>query len=288
MQHGPFAAVIWMMGAALSFTAMAIAGRELWTELNTFELMLYRSVIGVVIITLLIARSRGGLAQIKTVQTGLHIKRNVAHFAAQNLWFYGVAVIELSQLVALEFTNPIWVAIMAPFLLGERLTRWRLLAAVLGFIGVLIIARPGVAPLELGHLAGLGAALGFALNTMFTKRLMAHDSVLCVLFWMTLSQALMALVLSLPGGIPWPSETAMPWVIVVGICGLTAHFCLTNALSLTSAMIVAPLEFMRLPIVALAGVVLYKEPLAITIFIGAAFILAGNMISIYRDSRSAG
>lgn len=283
---GPLVAAIWMMGAALSFASMAIAGRELWVELNTFELMLYRSVIGFVIVTGIIAVSKHGFAQLHTTQPLQHIKRNIVHFTGQNLWFYGVAVIPLSQLVALEFTNPIWVALLAPFLLGERMTKWRIIAALLGFIGVLIIARPGVEPFGLGHAAGLGAAIGFAMNTIFTKKIMAFDSVLCVLFWMTLMQAAMALVLSLPGGIPIPSMRAMPWIVVVGICGLTAHYCLTSALGAAPASLVAPLEFIRLPIIAVAGAMIYNEPLLISVFFGAAIIVLGNLLNIRAEAQN--
>lgn len=283
---GPLVAAVWMMGAALSFGAMAIAGRELWVELNTFELMLYRSVIGFIIVTALIAISKHGFSQIRTTQPAQHIKRNIVHFTGQNLWFYGVAVIPLSQLVALEFTNPIWVALLAPVLLGERMTKWRIIAAALGFIGVLIIAQPGVAPFGLGHAAGLGAAIGFAMNTIFTKKIMAFDSVLCVLFWMTLMQAVMAFALSLPGGIPIPSLQAMPWIAVVGICGLTAHYCLTSALGAAPATLVSPLEFIRLPIIAIAGAMIYGEPLLISVFIGAAIIICGNLLSLRAETRT--
>ena len=219
---------------------------------------------------------------------GQHIQRNIVHFFGQNLWFYGVAVIPLSQLVALEFTNPIWVALFAPLMLGEVLTRARILAAAIGFAGVLIVAQPGYAPVEWGHLAGLGAAIGFALNTIFTKRIMRHDTVLCVLFWMTLSQAAMALVLSLPGGIPIPSTPLWKWIAVVGVCGLTAHYCLTSALGAAPATLVAPMEFIRLPTVAIVGMVVYHEPLLTSVFIGAAVILAGNLLSVHAERTKHG
>ena len=178
-----------MMGAVVSFTAMAVAGRALLVDMNTFELMLYRSAVGFVVVALLIAqRPRGLRARCEPRHSGLHLIRNLFHYTGQNLWFYAVADIPLGQLVALEFTNPIWVALLAPFLLGERLTRTRLIAALLGFVGVLIVARPGVAPLEPGHVAALVAAVCFALNTIYTRQIMAFDGVLCVLFWMTLLQ----------------------------------------------------------------------------------------------------
>ncbi len=281
----PLVALAWMLGAVASFSAMAVAGRELSVEMNTFELMLYRSVLGLAVVAVLLARSRRGFAQIRTPRLGDHIRRNVFHYTGQNLWFYGITVIPLSQLVALEFTNPLWVSVLAPFMLSEPMTRTRLIAAGLGFVGVLIVARPGVAPLEWGHAAGLGAALGFALNTIFTRKIMRKDTVLCVLFWMTLLQASASLVLSIPGGIPVPSLAALPWIAVVGIGGLTAHYCLTSALGAAPATLVAPMEFIRLPVIAWLGMALYAEPLVAAVFVGAAIIVAGNLINLYGERR---
>lgn len=281
----PLLALAWMLGAAASFSAMAVAGRELSVEMNTFELMLYRSVIGFCIICALISRSKRGFAQVRTTKLRGHMWRNLFHFTGQNLWFYGVAVIPLSQLVALEFTNPIWVALLAPLLLGEALTRRRILAALIGFIGVLIVARPGIQPLELGHAAGLGAAIGFAMNTIFTKRLMSTETVLNVLFWMTLLQSAAALALSLPGGIPLPTAQGWPWIAVVSVCGLTAHYSLTSALGAAPATLVAPLEFIRLPIIATLGMVIYGEPLVLWVFVGAGVIISANVINLTNPRR---
>jgi drug/metabolite transporter (DMT)-like permease len=276
----PLRALAWMMGAVASFSAMAVAGREIQVEMNTFELMLYRSAIGFVVVALLVWRLRPGFAQVRTRHPWLHVRRNVFHYAGQNLWFFGVAAIPLGQLVALEFTNPLWVALLAPLMLGETLTRTKLVAAAIGFLGVLIVAQPGVSPVGWGHAAGLGAAFAFALNTIFTKQIMRYDSVLCVLFWMTLSQSLFSLVLSLPGGIPWPSAAVAPWIVVVGLTGLTAHYSLTSALGHAPASVVAPMEFLRLPVIALVGMWLYAEPLRLSVFAGAAVIILANYLNL--------
>jgi drug/metabolite transporter (DMT)-like permease len=281
----PLKAGLWMMGAVVSFVAMAVAGREIQVEMNTFELMLYRSAIGFAVVVLMVARSAGGFAQVRTAHAGLHVKRNLFHYTGQNLWFFAVATIPLSQLVALEFTNPIWVALLAPFLLGERMTRTRVLAAGLGFVGVLVVAQPGAAPIEPGHVAALAAAVGFALNTIFTKQIMRFDSVLCVLFWMTLSQGAMSLALSLPGGIPAPSANTLPWLVVVGVTGLSAHYSLTSALGHAPASIVAPMEFIRLPLIAVVGMALYGEPLRLAVFVGAALIITGNFLNLRAETR---
>lgn len=286
-RSNPLKAAAWMMGAVVSFVAMAVAGRAVLLEMTTVELMLYRSAIGFAIVLALLARSDAGFAQVRSAHLALHLKRNLFHYTGQNLWFYAVAAIPLSQLVALEFTNPIWVALLAPFLLGERLTRARVLGALLGFAGVLVVAQPGRAPLEAGHAAALVAAVCFALNTIFTKQIMRHDSVLCVIFWMTLLQGSASLLLSLPGGIPAPSAATAPWLFVIGVTGLTAHYSLTSALGHAPASIVAPMEFVRLPLIALVGMWVYGEPLRPAVFAGAALIVAGNLINLRAETRRA-
>lgn len=276
---------LWMLGAIFSFVAMAVAGRAIQVEMNTFELMLYRSAIGFVFVLAALATSPKGFAQVRTRRFDLHLKRNLFHYTGQNLWFFAVMLIPLSQLVALEFTNPIWVALLAPFLLGERLTRTRLFGAVLGFLGVLVVAQPGSATLGIGHAAALVAAVCFALNTIFTKRIMAHDSVLCVMFWMTLIQGVLSLGFSAPGGIPLPSLHILPWILVVGLTGLTAHYSLTSALGHAPATIVAPMEFLRLPLIALVGSLVYGEDLRLPVFVGAGIIIAGNLVNMRAATR---
>lgn len=274
----PLLAFAWIMGAVASFCAMTVAGRTLQADMNTFELMLYRSIVGFAVICAILWRR--GFAEARTAHPWQHVKRNLFHYTGQNLWFFAVMLIPLSQLVALEFTNPIWVALLAPFFLGERLTRPRILAALVGFAGVLIIAQPGREPLDIGHLAAATCAVCFAMNTIFTKQIMRHDSVLCVLFWMTLSQGAMSLVLTIPGGIPLPAPEMWPWVGVVGITGISAHYCLTSALGHAPATIVAPMEFVRLPVIALIGMWLYAEPLRPAVLLGGLVIVGANLLNL--------
>lgn len=273
-----------MTGAIASFAAMAVLGRELSAELDTFEIMAYRSVIGFPIILAIMAAT-GRMREVRTRAPRLQTTRNVIHFAAQNCWFYGVATIPLAQLVAIEFTNPIWVALLAPVLLAERMTKAGMLAAALGFLGILVVARPGVAPLELGHLMALFAAIGFALTNIYTRMLSRSDTTMCVLFWMTLSQTVMGFACAAPGGITLPSADLAPMVGVIGVCGLTAHFCLTRALFAAPASVVAPMEFMRLPVIAVAAAFLYGEPLEVAVFAGAALIVLGNLVNLRAGRR---
>ena len=152
-------------------------------------------------------------------------------------------------------------------------------------VGVLLVAQPGLQPLNTGHLAGILTAVAFALNMMLTKRIMRHDGVLCVLFWMTFLQSVFGLSLSMIGGFTWPSLTLAPWLLVIGLTGLTAHYALTSALGLALASTVAPMEFARLPIIAIVGFWLYAEALDPLVFLGAAIIFSANYLNL-RDGRA--
>ena len=274
-----------MLGAVASFSCMAIGGREVSGQLDTFELMFYRSLIGAAILVPL-GLLMGLTREVRTSRMRLHVVRNMFHFTAQNLWFYALAFIPLAQLFAIEFTTPIWIALLAPLFLGEALTRWRVLAAVLGFVGILVIAQPGYSPLNVGHLTAALSTLGFCGSIMMTKALSRTESTYCILFWLAITQSVYgAIAVGWDGEMTLPTLANLHWVLLVGVCGLTAHVSLTNALALAPASIVAPMDFARLPIIAVVGWLIYLEPLTIAVAAGAALILMANTINLRSEQR---
>ena len=278
---------LWMIGAIFSFTAMAVAGRAISFELDTFEIMMYRSFIGIAVV-LLVARAAGTVGQINRRNLGLHFARNVAHFFGQNCWFYALTLIPLAQLFALEFTSPIWVLLLAPIFLGERLTWTKLGSAALGFVGVLIVARPDFGQVDPGIIFGAAAALGFAGSAIFTKILTRTETITCILFYLTVMQAVFGvLCASFDGDVALPSSVSIPWLVLIGFAGLVAHFCMTKALSLAPASVVMPVDFVRLPLIALLGMAVYGEALDAWVFLGAALIFAANYLNILREARMA-
>ena len=280
-----FKATLWMSGSIVAFSCMAVAGREISASLDTFEIMLYRSIVGVIIV-IVHAALNGAWRDIKTDQIGTHVIRNLAHFTGQNLWFYAVTVIPLAQVFALEFTSPIWVIMLSPLVLGERLTAVRGLAAVMGFIGILIVARPDMAGLNTGVITAASSAIFFAVTIMLTKRLTRTEGITSILFWLTAMQLVMGLVMAgYDGDIAWPDAIALPLVIIIGLAGLLAHFCLTNALSIAPATVVVPVDFIRLPTIAVVGMLVYGEVVDLWVFIGAAIIFAGNYLNILVETR---
>lgn len=278
-------AALWMIGAVVSFTAMAIAGRELGGGFDTFEIMMYRSAFGLLVV-LVLAFATGCYREIGTGAIRTHLIRNALHFTGQNLWFFAVTVVPLAQVFALEFTTPLWVIILSFLLLGERLTKVRALAAVLGFIGILIVARPSIEGMNAGILAAAGCAVFFALTYVFTKRLTRTETITAIMFYLTASQLVFGLIAAgYDGDIAIPTASSLPLLLLVACCGLLAHFCITKALTIAPATVVAPIDFARLPLVAVAAMLLYNEAIDIWVFVGAVIIFAGNYLNIWFETR---
>ena len=284
--HRPLAAALWMGGAIFSFTAMAVAGRQVAATHDTFEIMLWRSAVGFVVVVA-VAVAFGRLGSVRADRLGSHVIRNLFHFSGQNLWFWALTMIPLAQVFALEFTSPIWVILLSPLVLGERLTRSRLIAAGLGFLGILIVARPDFTALDPGAVAAAGSALCFAATTLMTKRLTRGEGIVSILFWLTLLQGTFGLVTAgWDGAIRLPTMATLPWLVLIGCCGLLAHTCLTSALTLAPASTVVPLDFIRLPVIAVVGVLFYQEPFDPLVLLGAGIIFAGNWFNLRTESRN--
>ena len=272
-----------MIGGIASFSIMAVAGREAGQVIETAELLTWRSLIGLIVVVAFLAAT-GGFAQIRTARLPLHLARNVGHFFGQYCWYYAVTLIPLAQLFALEFTSPIWVALFAPFVLGERFSWIKLASIVLSFIGVLMVVKVWaagfVAGFSGGQAWGLMSALGFAINMVATKRLTSTETTLCVLFYLTLMQLPMALLVA--GELPTtpPNGWVWFWVMALSLAGLSAHFCLTQAFRHADATIVTPMDFARLPVIALVGALVYAEPLLWNVLAGGALIFLGNYLNV--------
>lgn len=277
-------AAAWMVGAILSFTSMAIAGRAIAGELDTFEIMLYRSSLGLILV-IGVSYYIGTLPQINLDQFRLHLVRNIFHFTGQNLWFFALPLIPLAQLFAFEFTSPIWVMLLAPLFLSEVFNMRKIGVAALGFVGVLIVARPEFDAINVGVIAAAAAAIGFAGAAITTRKLTQTDTLTSILFFLTLIQLVFGLICAgYDGNVALPSWRITPWVVLIGGAGLTAHFCMTKSLSLAPASVVMPVDFARLPLIAVIGMVFYGELLDVWVVVGAALILAANYVNLRAKS----
>ncbi len=281
-QNPVIIAALWMVGALASFSTMAICGRELSAEMGVFQILFFRSIIGLSVISFLLWRS--DWRQILTRTPGLHLLRNLGHFGGQFGWFYGIAFIPFAEVFAIEFTTPIWTVILAVLFLKERLTRTRIATIVCGIVGVVIILRPGLALINPASLAVVAGTLGFAIAYTTTKKLSASASPLAILFYMTLIQLPLGLIPSLQAWVS-PAPAIWPWLLLVGLAALSAHYSVVRALSLVDAIAAVPMDFLRLPLIALIGYVFYNETLEWSILVGALIIASGNFANILAEQK---
>lgn len=281
------AVVFWMSGTLLSFSAAAVSVRALAPVFSVFEMLSIRNA-GAVLILLALALVRPGLRTgMKPRHLGLHLVRNSLHFAGTYVWTFSLTLLPLATVFALEFTMPAWVAILAVPLLHERMNRGRVVAVVLGFTGVLVILRPGLEALQPASILMLAAAFAFALVGILTKRLTRTETTFSIVFFMNLMQ----LVMNLAGVREafWLKLDPSQLLPLAGIClgGLLSHYCLTNAYRHGDASMVVPLDFLRIPLIALVGWQFYGEALDPYVFLGSACIVAGILYSLRFEARSA-
>ena len=194
-------------------------------------------------------------------------------------------MIPIAQVVAIEFTMPIWTALLAVSFLGERLNAARIVAIVLGLVGVTAIVRPATGHLDPGQLVALAAAVGFAISVIMVKSLTRSESAVAIIFWMLVVQSAIGLV---PAAIVWrsPTPAVLPWILVIAICGTYSHYCMTRALQHAEATTIVPMDFLRVPLSALAGWLVYAEAVDLWTVLGAALILGGNALNLRRARRA--
>jgi drug/metabolite transporter (DMT)-like permease len=242
-----------------------------------------RSVIGFFMLYPLVRRS-GGFAAMKTSRPLQHIGRNLVHYGAQLGWFFALTLIPIGQVVAIEFTMPIWTAILAASFLGERMTVWKITAIVLGIVGVIVIVRPATGAINPGQLIALAAAVGFGISIAMMKSLTRTESTVAIIFWMIVIQGSAGFFPALYVW-QWPSAYAWGWMVVIAFCGTFSHYCMARAMLHADATVVLPMDFLRVPLTATAGWLLYSERLDMFTVLGAMLILTGNLLNLKAPSQ---
>jgi drug/metabolite transporter (DMT)-like permease len=283
-QRSTAQAAIWMAGWLLATLALTVAGRQLGHDLPVFVTMMFRSLFALVLLTPIVLYH--GDLRLRFANIRLNILRNIVHYGAQYSWFAALGLIPLAQVVSIEFTMPIWGAVIAALFLGEALTRFRLVAIVLGFLGILLIVKPGTSYIDAGHVAALLAAIGFAVSVAMTKVITRTDSALTVIFLMFLIQTVIGAV---PAFITWkwPEPHNWVWVLIVASAGTFSHYCLSKAISLADVTVVTPLDFLRVPLTVLAAYWLYSEGFDLYSIIGTLLILGANTVNLLKVRQAA-
>jgi drug/metabolite transporter (DMT)-like permease len=271
-------AALWMAGWLALMLLVAVAGREALRDLNVFQVMELRTIIGFCMLYPLV-RINGGFSAMRTSRPLQHIGRNLIHYAAQLGWFFALTLIPLGQVVAIEFTMPIWTAILAASFLGERMTVWKILAIVLGVVGVIIIVRPETGVVNPGQLIALAAAVGFGISVAMMKSLTRTEKTISIIFWMLVIQSAAGLLPTLYVW-SWPGAVTWGWIAVIGFCGTFSHYCMARAMLHADATIVLPMDFLRVPLTAMLGWLVYSERLDAFTVLGAVLILTGNLLNL--------
>jgi drug/metabolite transporter (DMT)-like permease len=274
-----------MVGALLSFSIMAVSIRELSRNgLSIFEILAIRSGVALVVLFVLLAVRPDLRPYALPRRMGLNLLRNTVHYASQFSWAVALTILPFAMVFALEFTMPAWTALLAVWLLGEKLTPSRLGVVVLGLVGVLVILRPGIASFNPAAILVLLAAFGYAITMIATKKLTATETTFGIIFWMAVIQFPLSLIGSDPTVFLHLETRHILPAIGVGVSGLTSHYCLSNAFRAGDATLVVPLDFMRIPLIAVVGWAFYGERLDIFVLLGALIIIAGVLWNLRAES----
>ena len=276
--------VLWMVGALLSFSVMAVSIRELSRAgLSIFEILAIRSGVALLVLLTLLAARKDLRVHALPRRMGLNIFRNTVHYASQFSWALSLTVLPLATVFALEFTMPAWTALLAVWFLHERMTASRLGVVIFGLIGVLIILRPGITGFNPAAILVLLAAFGYAITMITTKQLTKTETTFGIVFWMAVIQFPLSLIGSNPNVFLQVDPRHILPVIGVGMAGLTSHYCLSNAFRSGDATLVVPLDFMRIPLIAVVGWAFYDERLDVFVLLGAMIIVSGVLWNLRSE-----
>ncbi|MBE0407395.1 EamA family transporter [Psychrobacter sp. FME6] len=275
-----------MIGALISFCLMAVGARELNGQIGIFQILFFRSIVGLLVLLPIILLSNSFSKKdhfLFPKRLKLHVVRNLFHFAGQYGWFLGIGLLPLATVFAIEFTVPFWTIIISYLFLKESITVKKVAAVLLGILGVIVIVQPNTEGANYASLIVLGAAICYAFSHVSTKSLSNSESPITIIFMMCLLQAPLGLLLFIEG---WttPLDIQWLWLIIIGVTALSAHYCMTKAMQHAEVTFVVTMDMFRLPLISIIGVLLYSESFSVALVIGIILIMAGNSLNIYSKN----
>lgn len=284
-QASPLRGALWMTGAVICFAIMAVSIRLLDGLQNAIDIAFWRSVIGVSLMLPFMLRGvRQGLFVSR--KHGMLFLRASLTYLAMTAYFYAVATINIVDAVALNTTLPLWITVLAALILGERVGIRRWVATAIGFAGALIILRPGIIEISAAALLALGSAMLYGAAAIVVKVLARTEPATRIVFFMNLYLVLIA---AGPAAWRWnlPTWEAVPHLLAIGLSGTLAHVCNTRALAAADASFVAPLDFIRLVLVTLAGWLIFNDPGSVWTWIGAVVVFGSATYITRREAMLA-
>ncbi len=283
-QRSPyFSAALYMLAYSISYAALWACIRHLSSDIHPLVLVFFRTFFGMVVILPILFKVK--FPAFSSGLYPLYILRGIFNITSVIGAFFAVSLIPLADAVAFSYAAPIFAAVLAVFILKEKIGKHRILAISLAFIGVMILVRPGFQDLNAGILAALGAALCFAATLICVKILTRHDSATIV--------SLMAFIVGMPISFiaalfywQWPSGDQWFYIILMGILAATAHICLAKALSKADLSAIMPIDFSRIIFAAILGITLFGDLLNIWTFLGGGIILASAAYTAHRERKT--
>ena len=277
-------AALLMLGSTAFFAFMVIAIRLASETLHTFEIAFFRNFFGLLATLPLLLHHGPGL--LRTQQLPRYFIRCVIGVVSMFCGFWAIGHLPLAQAVSLSYSTPLFVTIAAVIWLGEQVRMRRWAAVIVGFIGVLVIVRPGTAGFTMGSLVAVSAAVLSGIVAIQIKQLSRTEPadrivILTTAIWVPLSLLPAVAVWEWPQGITWL------WVIAAGVLGTGGHMLWTRALKLGDVSALTPISFMQLPIVAVLGFVLFGEAVDRWTVTGAGIIFAANAYIAHREAQLA-
>ncbi len=275
----------WMVLAALSFAVLLASVRLLSDKFPTIEIVFVRALVGIFLIVPTVARN--GLARLRTRRLPMHFVRTAFAFGAMLSMYYGLIHIPVGDVTALSFLIPVFCTLAAGLVLREQVDAARWTATVVGFLGALVIVRPGMESVSLPMLAVILSCVFYAGAWTSVKFLTTTEPASVIVFYMNLMMLPLTLIPSL---FVWvtPGWEDLPVLLVMGISGWTAHFCQARAFAAADASAVMPFDFLRLPFTAGLGWLLFAEAMDVWTWVGAGTIFASTYFITVREARTRG
>ena len=273
-----------MLGAMVCFTAMTVFIRFSAEQLHVLEVVFFRNFLAFLfMLPWLLHR---GIGVMRTTRTVLYLSRSLINICGMAAGFTAITLISLSEATALSFTAPLFATLGAVVIFGEVVRIRRVTALAIGFLGVLVVLRPGIDAISTGALLALANALSIAVSVLIIKRLTDTEPPQTIVTYMGLLQSPLALVPALFVWI-WPEPMTWLWLVCLAAAGTAGHLLYTRALQLAEITQLQPLEFVRLPLIAFCGYLLFAETPTLWTWIGGAVIFASTAYVTHREARLA-
>lgn len=271
---------LWMISASFFFTAMGALGRHVAADIHPIEVTFFRTLFGLLFLLPWLLRG----VRLRTRRFALHATRAAVVVVALVSWFTVLTLMPLAEVMAIGFTIPLFATAGAALFLKERVGLRRWSAVLVGFVGTLIILRPGAGMLTLPALFALGNAALIAFSSLAVKSLSRTEDADTIVFYMT---GLMT-VLSLPPALfVWstPAPSAWGWLAALGLVGTLAQMSFVRAFRAADASVVLPFDYFKLLVAAIIGYVFFSEVPDLATWIGGTIIFGATLYTTQREAR---